>query len=140
MTSRALAKEIAKLTLTKKASDVVIMNMKPLTDMTDYFVICSADSDTQVKAITDAVEDGMRRKETKVWRIEGYQNLQWVLMDFVHVVVHVFQKNVRAFYNLEKLWGDAKIEHVDDEPESVKQIKTSQKNTSTRQKKNETVS
>lgn len=140
MTAHALAKEIAKLMLTKKASDIVIMNMKPLTDMTDYFVICSADSDTQVKAITDAVDDGMRRKETKVWRIEGYQNLQWVLMDFVHVVVHVFQQNVRAFYNLEKLWGDAKIEHVVDEPESIKQIKTSQKNTSGRQKKNETVS
>lgn len=116
MVAHTLAKEIAELALTKKASDVVIMNLKKLSDMTDYFVICSADSDTQVKAIADAIDDGMFQKGEKVWRSEGFQNLQWVLLDYVNVVVHVFQKSIRMHYNLEKLWGDAKVEHVADEP------------------------
>jgi ribosome-associated protein len=114
--SLALAKEIARLTLTKKASDVLILHVKPLTDVTDFFVICSADSDTQVKAIADAVDDGMRKEGVRVWKSEGYQNLQWVLLDFVDVVLHVFQKHTRDFYSLEKLWGDAKVERVEDLP------------------------
>ncbi len=114
MKSQALAREIARLTLTKKASDVVILHVKPLTDVTDYFVICSGDSDTQVKAIADAVDDGMRAAGARVWKSEGYQNLQWVLLDFVDVVLHVFQKHTREYYSLEKLWGDAKIERVED--------------------------
>ncbi len=119
MKSQALAREIARLTLTKKASDVVILHVKPLTDVTDYFVICSGDSDTQVKAIADAVDDGMRAAGARVWKSEGYQNLQWVLLDFVDVVLHVFQKHTREYYSLEKLWGDAKIERVEDAAERL---------------------
>lgn len=119
MKSHALAREIARLTLTKKASDVVILHVKPLTDVTDYFVICSGDSDTQVKAIADAVDDGMRSEGARVWKSEGYGNLQWVLLDFVDVVLHVFQKHTREFYSLEKLWGDAKLERVEDEAERI---------------------
>ena len=96
MTSHALAREIAELALTKKALDVVILDLHSLSDVTDYFVICSGDSDTQVKAIADAVNDGMYRRGTKVWKSEGFQNLHWVLLDYVDVVVHVFQKNIRS--------------------------------------------
>ncbi len=120
MTSHALAQEIAQLALTKKASDVLIMHMKSISDVTDYFVVCSGDSDTQVKAIADAIDTGMYLKGTRVWKSEGYQNLQWILLDYVDVVVHIFQKQVRGYYNLERLWGDARIQHVIDEPPATK--------------------
>lgn len=116
MESIALARDIARLALTKKASDVVILHVGPLTDVTDYFVVCSGDSDTHVRAIADAVDDGMRKEGHRVWKSEGYRNLQWVLLDFVDVVVHVFQKGTREYYNLEKLWGDARMERVEDLP------------------------
>jgi ribosome-associated protein len=104
-----LAKRIADLTLTKKASDVVTMDLRGLTTMADFFVICSADSDVQVKAIADAVEEGLEKQGVSPWHAEsGSPN--WVLLDYVDVVLHVFHKNTRSFYSLEKLWGDAKIE------------------------------
>jgi len=109
----ALARSIAKLTLTKKASNVLLMDLRQLTTMTDYFVICSADSDTQMKAIADAVEDGLEKKGVRLWHREAGSE-QWILLDYVDVVVHVFHKNVRSFYNLERLWGDAVMEQVTD--------------------------
>lgn len=112
MNSGELAYKIAKLTLTKKAYDVQILDLRKLTTITDYFVICSGDSDTQVKAIVDAVVEGLEKENIKVWHIEGYSNLRWVLLDYVDVVVHVFQRESREFYSLENLWGDAEIREV----------------------------
>jgi ribosome-associated protein len=114
LTSRVLAKRIADLTLSKKAYDVVILDLKKLTSATDHFVICSADSDTHVKAIADAVQDGMEEYGEHVWHHEGYHALRWVVLDYVDVVVHVFHKEERAFYNLDRLWGDAKRTEVQD--------------------------
>lgn len=114
MTPKTLAKKIATLALTKKASNVMIMDLRKLTDMTDFFVVCSADSDTQVKAIADAIADGTEKLGSSPWHEEGISNRQWVLLDFVDVVTHVFHKEARRFYSLEKLWGDAKIETVED--------------------------
>jgi ribosome-associated protein len=116
LTSKLLAKNAAKLALSKKAFDVVILDLRTLTSMADFFVVCSADSDTQVRAIADAVQDGMVKKGEHVWHSEGKSDSQWVLLDFVDVVVHVFHKNTRTFYNLEKLWGDAPAEQVADKP------------------------
>ena len=114
MQPKTLAKKIAAFALGKKAHDVVVMDLRKLTDMTDYFVICSADSDTQVKAITDAVTDGTEKLGMTVWHTEGVSQRQWALLDYVDVVVHIFHKEVRKFYNLEKLWGDSVIEAVQD--------------------------
>jgi ribosome-associated protein len=116
--SAALARKIAELTLTKKAEDVVIMDLRGLTTMSDFFVLCSGDSDVQVRAIADAVEDGMKKRGEAAWHRES-GSVNWVLLDFVDVVLHVFHKNTRPFYSLEKLWGDAKIEEIVDEPKSV---------------------
>jgi ribosome-associated protein len=116
---KTLAKKIANLTFTKKAHDVLIMDLRKLTEITDYFVVCSADSDTQVKAIADAVLDGTEQFGASAWRSEGLQERQWAILDYVDVVVHIFLKDVRKFYNLEKLWGDAKIETVQDEAEPI---------------------
>jgi ribosome-associated protein len=111
--SQTLARKIAELTKTKKAVDVIIMNLKKLTTMTDYFVICSAESDIQVKAIADAVEEGIEKAGIRPWHREvGSAN--WILLDYVDVVLHVFHKNTRAFYSLERLWGDAEIQEVED--------------------------
>jgi ribosome-associated protein len=82
--------------------------------MSDYFIICTADSDTQVKAIADEVDKSLRDEGIKSWHKEGYKALLWVLLDYVDVVVHVFKKDARTFYNLEKLWGDAPIIDVED--------------------------
>lgn len=113
MKSPALALAIARLTLTRKAGDVVIMDLRGLTSMADFFVVCSADSDVQIRAIGDAVEEGVEAKGAAPWHKEsGSPN--WVLLDYVDVVLHIFHKNTRMFYNLEKLWGDAKIRAVGD--------------------------
>jgi len=111
---KTLPHQIAELALSKKAKDVVILDLHKLTSMTDYFVVCSGDSETQVKAIADEIVEGMRKQGEKAWHTEGVQNLQWVLLDFVDVVVHVFHRDARTFYGLEKLWGDAKIQKVTD--------------------------
>ena len=114
MIARTLAKRIADLMISKKAHDVVILDLKRLTSAADYFVICSTDSDTQVRAVADAVRDGMEESNERVWHYEGYQALKWIVLDYVDVVAHIFYKEDRSFYNLERLWGDAKKTEVKD--------------------------
>ena len=111
--------QVAHLSLEKRAEDVVVMDLRGLTSITDYFVICSGASDTQVKAIIEHIEDELRTKKLKPWHREGHSNLQWVILDYVDVVVHVFLPEVRDFYGLERLWGDAEIVKVSDEPTPV---------------------
>ncbi len=111
-----LARKIASFALTKKATDLVIMDLRKLTDMTDFFVICTGDSDTQVKAIADAIMDGTEKMGVPAWHQEGISNRQWILLDYVDIVVHVFHKEVRKFYGLDKLWGDAKVLKLEDKP------------------------
>ena len=99
--------QITELIFSKKGYDVKILDLRELTTIADYFIICTGDSETQVKAIADEVDKKMREMGTKSWHTEGYRGLNWVLVDFVDVVVHIFKKETREFYNLEKLWGDA---------------------------------
>jgi len=114
--TKTFAKRIAELALTKKASDVIIMDVQGVTDVADYFVVCSADSDTQVKAIADAIEDGTEKLGELVWHREGVSHAQWIVLDYVDVVAHIFLNEVRKYYALEKLWGDAKVEAIVDKP------------------------
>lgn len=116
MTSGLLAKKIAQLALTKKAERVTIMDLRKVTDMSDFFVVCSGASDIQVKAIADAIADGTEEAGLSPWHREGLTQSQWILLDYVDVVVHVFHTDMRKYYALEKLWGDAKIEVVEDIP------------------------
>ena len=116
MTSKTLAKKIARLALTKKAREITILDLRAVTDMADFFVVCSADSDTQVKAIADAILDGTEKAGMDAWHSEGFTQRQWVLLDYVDVVAHVFHHQARKFYGLEKIWADAKIERVEDKP------------------------
>lgn len=129
--SPLLARAIARLALTKKAADVVIMDLRGLTSVADFFVVCSADSDPQIRAIADAVDEGLEQKGTVVWHKEsGSPN--WVLLDYVDVVLHVFHRNTRIFYSLEKLWGDAKIQRIADDDAPVKKAPVRKKRATAR--------
>lgn len=122
MDSKIFAKKIANLIFNKKGYDVVIIDLMKIATFSDFFVICSADSDTQVKAITDEIDKSLRDEGIKCWHKEGMTALSWVLMDYVDVVVHIFKKESREFYNIEKLWGDAPTIEVQD-PELKKVVK-----------------
>lgn len=92
------------------------MDLRKLSAPADFFVLCSADSDTHVRAIADAVRHGTDEIGVRLWQSEGFTAMTWIILDYVDVVVHVFKRDVRAFYNLERLWGDAVITPVDDTP------------------------
>lgn len=114
MEAQQLAQKIAELCFNKKGYDVKIIDLRGIAVFADYFVICSADSDTQVKAITDEIDEKLREQGIRCWHIEGLKALQWVLLDYIDVVVHIFRKETREYYNLERLWGDAPSWEVED--------------------------
>ena len=93
-----------------KGQEIQILDLRDIENtVCDYFVICSGNSNTQVNAIVNSVQKLVSKSlKEKPWHIEGSDNAEWVLMDYVHVVVHVFQKHIREFYDIEGLWGDAK--------------------------------
>jgi len=124
--SNTLANNISELIFNKKGYDVKILDLRDIVSFADYFIICSADSDTQVKAIADEIDKSLRDEGLKCWHKEGYRALSWVLLDYVDVVVHIFKKEIREFYNLERLWGDAPIIEVED-PLLVKKNKAKEK-------------
>ncbi len=114
MDSKELAYLTAKLIQNKKGENIKILDLTNLTPVTDFFVICTATSEPQAKAIADHVSEETKKKMERPWHSEGYQNLSWVLLDYVNVVVHIFLPESRKFYNLEGLWGDAVITEIKD--------------------------
>ncbi len=94
-----------------KGEDVQLLDLREIENtVCDYFIICSGNSNTQVKAISGSIQKNVSKNlKDKPWHIEGEVNSEWVLMDYVNVVVHVFQKQIREYYDIESLWGDAKI-------------------------------
>lgn len=90
-----------------KADDVVLLDLHVVTDMTDYFVVCSGTSDTHVRSIAEHVESGLAARGVRVHSVEGLAQGRWVLLDYVDFVVHVFHPSLRSYYQLERLWGDA---------------------------------
>ena len=103
-----LLKLAAQAAASKKAVDMVGLDLAGLEGVADYVLICSGTSEPQVKAIAEAVEDQLRAAGAKPWHIEGREFRRWVLLDFVDVVVHVFHEKTREYYLLERLWGDAR--------------------------------
>ena len=93
-----------------KDKDIEILDLREIENtVCDYFVICNGTSNTQVNAIVNSVQKLVSKAlQEKPWHVEGSNNAEWVLLDYVHVVVHVFQKQIREFYNIEGLWGDAR--------------------------------
>lgn len=115
MTAEELSKVIVKGMEEKKASDIVVMDLRGVKNaFTDFFVICSGTSDIQIEAISDSVEaEVIKNNKERPFRSEGKNNKQWILMDYVNVVAHIFLKDKRLFYGLEELWGDAKFTRIE---------------------------
>jgi len=98
----------------KKASGVVVLDLKKAGAFTDYFVICSAANPRQVQAIADSIEEALKTHQQRPSLVEGYARAEWILLDYFDFVVHVFSKHARDFYGLDRLWGSAtRIEYPD---------------------------
>lgn len=110
----ALARKAGQLAFDKKGIDVRILKMKSLSSICDYYVIVSGDADVHVKAIAGAIDDGLTAMGYRPSHREGIREGNWVLLDYIDVVVHVFYAATREFYALEKLWGDAPVEILTD--------------------------
>jgi len=107
--SRSKALFIAKIAQDKKAEDIVLLDMRKISNITDFFVILSGNSARQLRSIADYIIENLKQIGDKVWHLEGYPYSFWVLLDCGEVVVHLFTPGVRDFYNLERLWGDAPV-------------------------------
>ncbi len=109
-----LFKTIINAIRNKKGENIVSLDLRKVQEaVADFFIVCEASSNVQVKAIADAIEEEVKQKcEELPYRHEGYQALQWVLIDYVNIVVHIFQQENRKFYKLEEMWSDAdQMEH-----------------------------
>ena len=114
--TESLLETIVKGIQNKKGNDIVAVDLTVLENsFCQFFVICHGNSNIQVSAIAESIEERVREDlREKVWHREGLENAQWVLLDYGDVVVHIFQKEFRDFYNLEELWADANITHIDE--------------------------
>ncbi len=115
MDSNELAARIARLAWEKKGADLVIMDLRKVSEIADFFVICSVDSDNQARAIMDHLAEQLRAESVRPWHVEGSIGSKWLLLDFVDVVVHIFRPDARSFYGLERLWGDADFQEINDQ-------------------------
>jgi ribosome-associated protein len=113
--SETLSDVIVKGMQEKKASDIVVMDLRKIKNaVADFFVICSGNSDKQLDAISDSIDAEVFKKfQENPWHTEGKNNKEWMLLDYINVVAHVFRKDRREYYALERLWGDADITEVD---------------------------
>lgn len=101
--------------LEKKAKNIVLLDVRKLTTLTDYFVVCHGTSDTQIKALAGSVIEKVKEKTGEnVWKKEGLDARRWVILDYVNVVVHIFSEEKRQFYGIERMWSDAEISEIED--------------------------
>ncbi len=107
MTSLEKAKEIIKVLDNKKAKNIQLLEISNLSSLGDYFIIASGGSNTQVKSLSEEVDEAMSKLGVEPERMEGTQTAQWILIDYSDVMVHIFQEETRDFYSLERLWNDA---------------------------------
>ena len=108
--------KIVDLALSKKAIQLNVLDLRGLSSVTDYFVICSGNSEPQVKAISDHIRKGTDKKP---YHIEGYENQNWILLDYFDIIVHIFKSEEREYYNLERLWADAPLNKYHNEKSEI---------------------
>ena len=130
MTTRPISRELTccvEAAREKKAEDLLVLDLRGLSDVTDYFVICHGTSDRQVTAIADSIEQRLRREQhCRPSSVEGRPAANWILMDYIDFIVHVFLEERREFYRLDRLWGDApRIDPVSPDSEHPRQPRTS---------------
>ncbi len=110
-----LIEAIGEALLSKKAENILRLDVRNLTTLTDYFIVCHATSDSQVKALADIViEDVKNTFGERVWRKEGHTTNRWIVLDYVNVVVHIFLRDLREYYGIERMWSDAEICEIKD--------------------------
>ncbi|PYK26900.1 MAG: ribosome silencing factor [Verrucomicrobia bacterium] len=110
MTAENLARACAELASNKKAEDIVVLDLRGISSFTDFFVICSGTSEPQLKAIANEIETRLREDHSlRPVAVDGFPASQWIVLDYLQVVVHIFHRDKRAFYSLEDLWGDAPV-------------------------------
>ncbi len=113
MTSNLLAEKISNLALEKKGRQIAILNVKGISSVTDFFVIISADSQTQLRALADHIDRKVRKDEkVHLYHKEGTNSPNWILLDYIDVVVHIFRKETREHFGIERLWADAEMKLV----------------------------
>jgi ribosome-associated protein len=101
--------------LEKKAKDIVLLDVRELTTLADYFVVCHGTSDTQIRALANSVEKKVKEElGENVWQQEGKDSRRWVILDYVNVVVHIFTEEKREYYGIERMWNDAKVTQIED--------------------------
>ena len=113
-----LVNRIVELAASKKALDLKLLSLSGLVDFTDGFLIVSGESDVQVRAIADAVREGLKSEGVRPHHVEGYNSGGWIILDYIEIIVHVFHVKTREFYRLEELWGDAPVRVITEEAES----------------------
>lgn len=115
LSSKDLSELVAKGMTEKKGLDIAILDLRKVKNsITDFFVICSGNSDTQIDALANSVEDEVYKiSKTEPWQKEGKANGEWILIDYVDVVAHIFNKDRRKHYDLEELWGDAEVTYLE---------------------------
>ncbi len=104
--------KIIDVLLEKKAEDILVLNLRRLTPLTEYFIIATANSQTHARAISDAIEEALKKEGILPHHIEGYSPAQWILLDYIDCICHIFLKEIREFYGLERLWGDAPSKRI----------------------------
>lgn len=110
-----LVAQINEALLEKKAEEIIVLDVGEITTLTDFFIICHGGSDIQVKALARHVAESVKENTgTHVWQKEGLDNKKWVILDYIDVVVHIFLKETREYYKLEKMWSDAPITTITD--------------------------
>jgi len=109
----------AEAALDTRANNVVILDLRGLSSITDFFVICSGNSDTHVEGIANNIEENLEEHSAKLWHREGGRKATWILLDYIDAIVHIFTEEVRDFYGLERLWGDALRVECDEEGNRV---------------------
>ena len=99
----------------KKGTDIVILDIKGISSLTDYFIVCTSDSDPKTRALVNHIKKELSRDKIKPVQIEGLEYLDWVLIDYFDTVVHLFKQEAREFYDIERLWADAKITRIEND-------------------------
>jgi len=112
--NKKIVNQFVELMQDKKVQDIVILDVKELTSLTDYFILCTSESTPQTKAVMDHIYKNMRANGLRPNNLEDTKTLEWVAMDYFNVVIHIFNKDTRDYYQFERLWGDAKIEKIDE--------------------------
>lgn len=113
--SATLINTITEALLEKKAKDIAVLDVRGLTTLTDYFIVCHGTSDTQIGALASSVSQKTKQELGEAeWKKEGLDARRWIILDYVNVVVHIFSKDKREFYGIERMWNDAEITRIED--------------------------